>query len=266
MIRGKTTATVEPAGVRVGLGLVSEGEQARYIRRMFGAIAPRYDLANTLISAGLHWRWKQEAVRMVQVPPGGRALDICCGTGDLALLLARRVGPRGYVVGLDFSLEMLRIARRRAAAAGVDAVCRFAQADAEALAAPETAFDVATMGFGLRNVIHPETALREACHALRPGGRLAILEFSRPTSPAVRRLYDLYSFTLLPWVGRLASHHTDAYLYLPTSIRKWPDQDALAAVLAQAGFAHVMYRNLCTGIAAIHIATRPSAERAPGQG
>lgn len=233
---------------------------------MFAAIAPRYDLANTLISAGLHWKWKHQTVRLVRVPPGGRALDLCCGTGDLAILLARRVGPQGYVLGVDFSEEMLRIAHRRAAAAGVAAVCRFVQADAEALAVCQTAFDVATMGFGLRNVVHPETALREALRALRPGGRLAVLEFSRPTSPVVRRLYDLYSFTLLPCMGRLASRHTDAYLYLPTSIRTWPAQDALTSVLAQSGFAQVRYRNLCMGIAAVHIGTRPSAARAPERG
>lgn len=248
------------------MGRAPEDEQTRYIRRMFGAIAPRYDLANTLISAGLHWKWKHETVRLVEVPPGGRALDLCCGTGDLAILLARLVGPHGHVLGVDFSEEMLRIARRRAAAAGVAAVCRFVQADATVLAVSQAAFDVATMGFGLRNVVHPEAALWEAFSALRPGGRLAVLEFSRPTSPVVRRLYDLYSFTLLPCVGRLASGHTDAYLYLPTSIRTWPDQDALAAMLARAGFAQVQYRNLCTGIAAVHIGSRPSAARAPEQG
>lgn len=250
----------------MGRGLASEDEQVAYVRRMFDAIAPRYDLANTLLSAGLHWRWKRETVRLVDPPHGGRALDVCCGTGDLAILLARRVGPRGVVVGLDFSAEMLRVARRRAAAAGVAAVCRFAQCDARALAARETAFDVVTMGFGLRNVVRPRSALREARRALRPGGRLAVLEFSRPTNPFVRRLYHLYSFTLLPCVGRLASRHGDAYLYLPTSIRTWPDQDTLAAMLAQSGFAQVGYRNLCTGIAAVHIGTRPSAARAPGQG
>lgn len=226
---------------------------------MFGAIAPRYDLANTLISAGLHRWWKQETVRLVDPPQGGKALDVCCGTGDLTILLARRVGTRGSVVGLDFSEQMLRIARRRAAAAGVDAVCRFIQSDARALATQETAFDVATMGFGLRNVVRPESALREAHRALRPGGRLAVLEFSRPTNPLVRRLYDLYSYALLPRVGRLVSRHADAYLYLPASIRTWPDQDTLAAVLAQSGFAQVRYRNLCAGIVVVHIGTRPPA-------
>ncbi len=243
----------EPAGVRVGRGLASEEEKARYVRRMFGAIAPRYDLTNTVISAGLHRRWKTMTVRLLRVPRDGRALDVCCGTGDLALSLARRVGPRGRVLGIDLSEEMLGIACRRAAAAGLAAVCRFTLGDAEALAAPDGVFDAATVGFGIRNVVHPEVALREIRRVLRPGGRLAVLEFSRPRSGVVRRLYDLYSFTLMPWLGRLASRHADAYLYLPTSIRSWPDQEAFAAVLARAGFAQVRYYNLLTGVAAIHV-------------
>lgn len=266
MITEEAPSAADPAGIRVGRGLVSEDEKAWYVRRMFGAIAPRYDLVNTLISAGLHRRWKRVAARLVQVPPGGRAVDVCCGTGDLALLLAQRVGPGGRVLGVDFSEEMLQIARRRAAAAGVAGVCRFIQADAEALALPEIAFDAATVGFGLRNVVHPDAALRELRRVLRPGGRLAILEFSHPRNAAVRGLYDLYSFTLLPWLGRLASRHADAYLYLPTSIRRWPDQEALAAVMGRAGFGHVEYRNLLTGVAAVHVGTRPPEDYLPSPG
>ncbi len=257
VVKKDAASPANPAGVRIGRGLASEDEKARYVRRMFGAIAPRYDLVNTLISGGLHRRWKRMAVRLVQIPPGGRAVDVCCGTGDLALLLARRAGPRGRVLGVDFSEEMLQIARRRAAAAGVGGVCRFTQGDAEALALPDMAFDAATVGFGLRNVAHPEAALRELRRVLRPGGRLAVLEFSHPRSAAMRRLYDLYSFTLLPWLGRMASRHADAYLYLPTSIRRWPDQEAFAAVIGQAGFEHVEYRNLLKGVAAVHVGTRP---------
>jgi demethylmenaquinone methyltransferase / 2-methoxy-6-polyprenyl-1,4-benzoquinol methylase len=256
----------EPEGVRVGQSLASDDDKAAYVRRMFGAIAPRYDLVNTVISAGLHRRWKQLAVELVEVPAGGRAVDVCCGTGDLALLLARRVGPRGQVWGVDFSAEMLRIARRRAAAAGLDAVCRFTQGDAMALAFGNMTFDAATVGFGIRNVVHPPKALAEVRRVLRPGGRLAVLEFSRPRSGAIRRLYDLYSFTLLPWMGRLVSRHDDAYLYLSTSIRTWPDQDAFAAVLSRVGFAQVRYRNMCTGIAAVHVGVRPEEERARPQG
>ncbi len=233
---------------------------------MFGAIAPRYDLTNTLISAGLHWKWKQAAVGLVKVPRGGHAVDICCGTGDLVLLLARRVGRRGRVLGVDISEEMLRVAHGRATAAGLGAVCQFAQGDAEALSLADMAFDVATVGFGIRNVVHPDVALQEMRRVLRPGGRLAVLEFSRPRSAAVRRLYDLYSFTLMPWVGRLVSRHNDAYLYLPTSIRRWPDQEAFSTELTQAGFEQVTYRNLFTGIAAIHVGIRPPGERARPQG
>lgn len=249
-------------GVRIGRGASSDEEKARYVRTMFAAIAPRYDLANTLISAGLHWRWKQATVGWLPVPPGGRAVDVCCGTGDLALLLARRVGPRGRVLGIDFSEEMLRIARRRAAAAGWGAVCRFVQGDAEALALPDGAVDIAAVGFGIRNVVHPERALGEVFRILRPGGSLAVLEFGRPKNAVVRRLYDLYSYTVVPWLGRLASRHADAYLYLPTSIRRWPDQGGFAQMLTRAGYVQVRYRDLAAGIVTIHVGTRPSAVRA----
>lgn len=250
------------SGASVGRGGVSPEEKVRYVRRMFGAIAPRYDLANTLISAGLHRVWKRIAAALADPPPGGRAIDVCCGTGDLTLLLARRVGPRGRVVGVDFTLEMLRIARRRAAAAGLDGICRFVLGDAQALPAAAGRFDAATVGFGIRNVGRPETALRELHRVLTPGGRLAVLEFSRPRNPAIRRLYDFYSFTLMPWVGRLASRHPDAYLYLPTSVRAWPDQEAFRALLQHAGFEGVQYRNFGSGVTAVHLAIRPAASAA----
>jgi demethylmenaquinone methyltransferase / 2-methoxy-6-polyprenyl-1,4-benzoquinol methylase len=248
---------VESSGIRVGRGGASPEEKVRYVRRMFGAIAPHYDLANAFISAGLHRVWKRITVGLTGVAPGGRVLDVCCGTGDLALLLARRVGPRGRVVGVDFSPEMLEIARRRTAAAGYGEVCRFLPGDAQALPLADAAFDAATIGFGIRNVGQPETALRELRRVLRPGGRLGVLEFSRPRNAVIRRLYDGYSFTLMPWLGRLASRHPDAYLYLPASVRTWPDQEAFGAMLRCAGFEQVRYRNFGSGITAVHLAMRP---------
>ena len=235
----------------------SEDEKASYAREMFEAVAPRYDLTNTVISAGLHRWWKGRAAALAQVLPGDRAVDICCGTGDLMLLLARRVGPHGRVVGIDFSEGMLRVARRKMTAAGLGSSCRLVVADAETLALPDERFDAATVGFGIRNTVHPEAVLREILRVLRPGGRLVVLEFGHPRPQLISRLYDLYSFTVMPWLGRLISRHPDGYLYLPTSIRSWPDQETFARLMANAGFAPVDYLNLFAGIATIHVGIRP---------
>ena len=252
-LRGQRNAQV----AELARVFASGDEKVSYARGMFGAIAPRYDLTNTVISAGLHRQWKHQVAALARVLPGDQAVDICCGTGDLMILMALRVGAQGRVVGIDFSEEMLRVARRKMTAAGVASSCRLVVGNAEALAFPDETFNAATIGFGIRNTVHPEAVLGEVLRVLRPGGRLIVLEFGHPRSLLIRRLYDLYSFTLMPWLGRLISRHRDGYLYLPTSIRSWPDQQALATLMAQAGFAPVAYHDLLAGIAAVHMGVRP---------
>ncbi len=239
----------------------SQDRKRAYVRAMFSAIARRYDLLNSLLSLGLHRRWKRYAVQLADPPAGGLALDVCCGTGDLALLLRQRLGPRGRAVGVDFAEPMLRLALHRAKAfAGV----WFVQGDAEALPFPQDAFHVATVGFGVRNVARVDRALRELFRVLKPGGRLVVLEFSAPRNRLFGALYDFYSYTAVPWVGRRLSHHPDAYWYLPTSIRSWPDQEAFADLLRQAGFVGVQYRNLLFGAVAVHAADKPVAAKERG--
>lgn len=235
-------------------GLPPEHKRA-YVRAMFSEIARHYDLLNNLLSFGLHKRWKRYAANAAAVVPGGWALDVCCGTGDLALLLKQRVRESGRALGVDFAPPMVEIARERSA--GRSGLW-FVQGDAESLPLPDAAFDAVTVGFGVRNVGRLDVALRELHRVLRPGGRAVILEFGRPRNALFRALYDFYSYTAIPWVGRRLSRHPDAYLYLPTSIRGWPDQDEFARMLTDVGFAGVRYKNLLFGAVAVHVGEKPN--------
>ncbi|MER3456460.1 MAG: bifunctional demethylmenaquinone methyltransferase/2-methoxy-6-polyprenyl-1,4-benzoquinol methylase UbiE [candidate division GAL15 bacterium] len=241
-----------------------EGKRA-YVRSMFAAIAPRYDLLNSLLSFGLHHRWKRYAARLATVPPGGAALDVCCGTGDLAFLLWEQAGPGGRTLGVDFAAPMVALARRRAR--GRSGLW-FVQADAEALPFPEGCFHAVTVGFGVRNVARLERALAEMYRVLRPAGRLVVLEFSQPRNRLFAALYDFYSYTAVPWLGRRLSRHPDAYWYLPTSIRAWSDPETFGHLLAEAGFCRVRHHSLLAGAVAVHVAEKPSRERQelPGGG
>ncbi len=240
-----------------GMGLPRPEEKQRAVQQMFTAIAPRYDLNNTLLSFGLHKLWKRLAVRTSGAAEGETVLDLCTGTGDLALLLARRVGPEGRVIGLDLNARMLAVGRAKLVRRGIHNVTLLS-GNAESIQFCDRSFHAATVAFGIRNVSHLETALAEIYRVLKPGGTAVCLEFSRPTHPALQRMYDLYSYALLPRIGRwVARDATGVYDYLPDSIRAFPDQERLKKLFQAAGFQDVAYRNLSGGIVAIHTGTRP---------
>lgn len=256
--RGVTNTGMKPVS---SLPSASEKEQA--VQAMFTAIAHRYDLNNTLLSLGLHHSWKRLSVRMSGAAEGDIVLDLCTGTADLAVLLARQVGPKGRVIGLDLNQRMLTFARRkivrRGDEAGTAGPIMLLLGNAESLSFGDQTFHAVTVAFGMRNVTDVKTALSEIYRVLRAGGRLTCLEFSRPTSPLLRKLYDLYSFLILPQIGRLVSRdQTGVYNYLPASIRVFPDQERFKTLLMAAGFSAVTYRNLTGGIVAIHVGVKPA--------
>ena len=232
-----------------GYRSVPEDEKSRQVAGVFDSVAPRYDLMNDLMSAGLHRVWKRFAVEASGVRPGERVLDIAGGTGDLARLFAGRVGARGEVVLTDVNAAMLRLGRDRSLDAGW--MLPVAQCDAEKLPFAPGRFDCVSVAFGLRNMTRKEAALAEMRRVLKPGGRLIVLEFSKVWAP-FRPLYDAYSFGLLPRLGKLVANDAAAYRYLAESIRMHPDQEALKAMLEQAGLERVEYFNLAAGVVALH--------------
>jgi demethylmenaquinone methyltransferase / 2-methoxy-6-polyprenyl-1,4-benzoquinol methylase len=221
---------------------------------MFDRIAGVYDLMNTAMTAGLHHRWRERAADRAELEPGDRALDVCCGTGDLALALAPRVGPDGAVIGSDFSEPMLELARRKAAERGVGNVT-FEWADALELPYDDARFDAVTVGFGVRNLADLDAGLQEMARVLRPGGRLVILEITQPRRPPLSTFYSLWFDRLVPLLGSLAGDR-EAYTYLPESVKRFPAPEGLAAALDSAGFARIRYTVLAGGIIAIHSGVR----------
>ena len=233
----------------------SAREQA--VQRMFTAIARVYDLNNTLLSFGLHHRWKKVTASYVPIATAGLALDVGAGTADLALLIEPRMGPNGRVIASDLNHAMLMEGMNKIAARNLTRRITCLEANAEQLGFPDRTFDVVTTGFCIRNVGNLERAFAEIHRVLKPGGRFVCLEFSRPVMGWFRKLYDWYSFRLLPWIGaKVARDTTGVYEYLPESIRIFPDQERLRQLLREAGFHHVEYRNLTGGIVAIHIAIK----------
>jgi len=229
-------------------------EFAGQIRGMFDRIAGVYDPLNSAMTVGLHHRWRERAADRAELEPGDTALDVCCGTGDLALELAGRVGERGHVVGCDFAERMLDIAREKADARGAGRV-RFEWADALALPYHDGTFDAVTVGFGVRNLADLDRGLAEMTRVLRPGGRLVVLEITQPRRPPLSSFYSVWFDRLVPLLGSLAGDR-EAYSYLPDSVKRFPSPEGLAAAIDRAGLGSVRYTILAGGIIAIHSGER----------
>ena len=234
----------------------STTEHAHRVREMFAAIATRYDLLNHLLSGNIDKRWRRlvaQALRGKLVDGEARILDVACGTGDLSLTLSQSGDAR--IVGIDFCRPMLDIAATKSAKSGL--ALPFIEGDALRLPFADRSFEAATIAFGLRNLSSVEAGIKELLRVLKPGGKVAVLEFSKPQAPVLRSLFKFYFTKLLPRFGGLISGSRSAYQYLPDSVSRFPDQEELAAMMKDAGFAEVSYQNLTGGIAALHLGTRP---------
>lgn len=235
-----------------GYKQVAVEEKAHLVADVFHSVASKYDMMNDVMSFGIHRLWKRYTIEMSGVRAGQRVLDLAGGTGDLAMKFARIVGPEGQVVLADINASMLEVGRKRLVDAGIVGNVEYAQVNAECLPFPDNHFDLITIAFGLRNVTDKDKALASMHRVLKPGGRLLVLEFSKPAVPGLSPLYDLYSFTMLPMMGKLIAGDSESYRYLAESIRMHPDQETLKGMMENAGFDRVEYFNLSGGITALH--------------
>jgi demethylmenaquinone methyltransferase/2-methoxy-6-polyprenyl-1,4-benzoquinol methylase len=237
-----------------GYETVPEAEKAGRVKGVFTSVASRYDVMNDAMSLGIHRLWKDAMLDWLAPRPGMRLLDVAGGTGDIAFRFLRRLKGDGHATVLDMTADMLAAGARRPEAARYPGAIDWVVGDAMALPFPPAQFDAYTISFGIRNVTRIEDALAEAFRVLRPGGRLLVLEFSRVPEPGLRWLYDQYSMHVIPALGQAIARDRASYQYLVESIRRFPDQDRFAAMIAAAGFEQVRYRNLSMGIAALHSA------------
>jgi len=233
-----------------GYKSVDETEKAKHVRGVFDSVAPKYDLMNDLMSMGMHRAWKAFTVQVADIHEGYQVLDIAGGTGDLAMAFSKKVGKSGQVVHTDINEAMLRTGRDRLIDAGISLptlVC-----DAEKLPFPNNHFDVVSVAFGLRNMTHKDVALAEMNRVLKPGGKLLVLEFSK-VAPPLEKIYDWYSFKILPKLGQLVAGDDASYRYLAESIRMHPGQEELKTLMKNNGFGHVDYHNMSGGLVALHV-------------
>lgn len=235
-----------------GYETVDVQDKAKRVASVFHSVAQKYDVMNDLMSLGIHRLWKKTAIDLLGVHSGQTVLDIAGGTGDLTAAIAKKIGPRGKVILLDINSSMLSIGRDRMIDKGLIDNITYAQANAEMLPFQDNTFNRIIIGFGLRNVTDKDAVLRSMFRVLKPGGRALILEFSKPTLPGLKPIYDAYSFNVLPWLGEKILGDADSYRYLAESIRMHPDQNTLKNMMQNAGFENCDVHNLSGGIVAVH--------------
>lgn len=236
---------------------VKAEEKAGKVADVFHSVASKYDIMNDLMSLGIHRIWKKLTIESSGVRPGHRVLDIAGGTGDLTMQFSKRVGEQGQVILADINSSMLNVGRDRLMDKGYGSNIDFVQANAETLPFPDNYFNCVSIAFGLRNVTDKDKALASMARVLKPGGRLLVLEFSKPTNEIISKVYDKYSFTALPAMGRLITNDSESYQYLAESIRMHPDQETLKGMMENAGLANCRYNNMSGGIVALHTGIKP---------
>jgi demethylmenaquinone methyltransferase/2-methoxy-6-polyprenyl-1,4-benzoquinol methylase len=250
---GRTSAPGDDKTTHFGFRVIPEKEKVTWVRNHFDTVAEKYDMMNTLLSFGIHYLWKRTAIKLLGLKESDVVLDICGGTGDLSLLAVKQVSPSGKVVLYDINRAMMEAGRGKATHAKERKAILYVQGNAELISFKSESFDAAMIGFGIRNLTHMDEGLREIHRVLKPHGRFVCLEFSKPTTPWFRWLYDFYSFHIMPILGSLCVGSRQAYTYLPESIRVFPSPGELSRLMEEIGFCQVTYRALTNGIAAVHL-------------